>query len=873
MTQTMRDNTVTNPAFKERFEAETRELLLSRTQYLLIIASFLYLSFFGLDWVTAPQHAFTFFCIRLFVIANYIGGILLLRSRVGLRMGLYVSVWVTYVSVLGVAVMTTNLSGFESVYYIGIIFILFIPGLFLPWGVYPTIVCGILSMATYFGLNFATGYKPSITLANTMGPFFFMGGSVVFTTFANIEKEKSRRRDLRLRMQVEKANEDLKELDSAKMRFFSNVSHELRTPLTLILGPLEAMLQGQERMNTQTLLKAMQANAHRLLRQVNTLLDFAKVDAGKLDLNLAYGNLGSLLKELVHAATPHARHRNIELSVEGAETLPDTILDLEKVETIAANLLSNAIKFTPDAGRITVRTGTHEDRILFEIEDSGIGIPEDQIESIFERFLQVDDTLARRNEGTGLGLAMVKELTRLHSGTISVRSRKGKGSTFRVELPSKPEMKPLERRKIIGRRRIDQLANERTVSMLGVAYETQPASGANTLLADVAGGVLTENAKAPQPLDQVAAPDAPKVMVVEDNPDLRTFIAGNLAGEYRIETAENGFLALEAARRWVPDLIISDIMMPKMDGYELCRKIRQDASLSDIPIILATSKSGGEAVVTGLDVGANDYVTKPFEMRELKARVAAQLRARRLERKLNERESRLAAIGHMTSSIVHDLKNPLNAIVGFSQIVQQDAMISGNEEIIKNLDPVINESKRLNRMIAEVLDFARGYAPNLNLESTSLISYLESICIPLKTKLETVGISLVLKHESADDIQIDLDSDRMHRIVENLIKNAQEALCSAGNDPKGKHIWITTRADERSAMIRIADDGPGIPEEVIETLFEPFTSTGKKTGTGLGLATVRNLVKAHDGDISVKTGGREGGAIFTMEFPLKSAPA
>jgi signal transduction histidine kinase len=699
-------------------------------------------------------------------------------------------------------------------------------------------------------------------------PIFFMTGAVVITAFAKIEEAQTRRKNMLLRLQVEKANEDLKELDNAKMRFFANVSHELRTPLTLILGPLETIIQGKQDQDFRPLLQAMEANARRLLRHVNALLDFAKIDAGKIECNYEYDNLGLILKELSAAARPHLLNRKIELVLEGADSLPETILDVDKVETIAANLLSNAIKFTPDGGRIAIRAEEKDELVWFEVEDTGIGIPEEKLNDIFERFHQVDDTLNRVQEGTGLGLAMVKQLAKIHAGKVSVRSRLGEGTTFRVELPKRPDSKLLERRRIIGRRREDQISYARTVALIGAGLEERSEGNKETLLSDVQESRFGNHEEIAQKIRSKAPPDAQKVLVVEDNPDLRIFIASSLAGDFRVEMASDGVEGLALARRWAPDLIVSDIMMPRMDGYEFTRQIRMDPSLSQVPVILATAKTGGEAVAEGLEVGANDYIAKPFELRELKARVSAQLRARRLERNLNERESRLAAIGQMTSAIVHDLKNPLSAIIGFAQIARQDVQAGKGAEMVRqDLEPVISEANRLSRMVSEVLDFARGSSMDLNLIPTELPVYLEIVCQPLKQKLTTMGIDLILVHESGVDLCVKVDNDRLLRVFENLVQNAQEAILAGNQTPGGNHIWITTRGDERSATVRIADDGPGIILEMVTSLFDPFATGKKRSGTGLGLSTVRNLVIAHGGEITVEPRSAEGGAAFLLKFP------
>ena len=870
MTLNKKDKVELSPLFMNRFKEENRDLLISQTYYLYIIASILYPCFSALDWITASDHARLFLYIRLAVGANFIICALLLKFPIGKKIVLPISVWGAYISILGVAIMTVYLNGFLSTYYVGIVLILFIPGLFLPWNLPATLIYGTSSIATYFFLNLTMGYAPSVTVTAAAGPFFFMTWSFAFMAFATVENGKTRRQDFMLRMQIEKANEELKELDKTKMRFFSNVSHELRTPLTLIIGPLEQLLQGKNDTDTIPMLRAMEANAHRLLRQVNTILDFSKADAGKLTCHYKTGNIGTILSELVQASIPYSRQKNIELTISGVDKIPDTDMDVEKIETIAANLISNALKFTPDGGKIRICAGKDKKCVWFEVQDTGIGIPEEKLDLIFERFLQVDDQHSRNNEGTGLGLAMVRELALLHGGKIDVHSKIDKGSTFRVELPRKPLSPRIDRREKAGRRKFDKIAEEKLNALIDKEYQQRRNNNNKTLFADVPRGTGLDDGitKKPTGKKNLIPQDASKILVVEDNPDLRAFIVSNLVEIYWVEQAENGRMGLDLARRMNPDLIISDVMMPEMDGYELCRQIRKDPFLSEVPIILATSKSGGEAVETGLETGANDYVSKPFEMRELKARIATHLRNRSLEKNINERETRLTAIGQMTSSVVHDLRNPLNTIMGFAQIAQQDADSLGEKEISKTLGLVMESSTRLNRMISSILDFARGYAPKLNVDPILLIPFLETTLGNHREKLGIMEISLVSRYEDCDDIQVEFDSDQMHRVIDNLIMNAKEGFFTGHHGGEDKIIWVTARCEESHVLIRFADNGPGIPDEIRTSLFEPFTTTGKKSGTGLGLATVRNIVSAHSGEIAVESKGKEGGAVFELKFPI-----
>ena len=864
-----KNKTALSPLYRAHFEEETRELLISRTYYLFMVATILYPAFCGLDWFTTPDNALFFLYIRLAVGANFFIGALLIKSPIGKKIVLPVSLWCCYASLLAVSIMTVHLDGFSSNYYIGIVLLLFIPGLFLPWDFFSSILFGSFSIATYFGLNLTIGHPPSVTLMTMAPPFFFMSWSFFFMVFANVEKEKTRRKDFLLRMQIEKANEELKELDKTKMRFFSNVSHELRTPLALIIGPLEQLLQDEKELESAPLLRAMEANAHRLLRQVNTILDFSKADAGKLACHYKTGNLGTILSDLVQASTPYSAQKNIDITITGVEKLPDSVMDIDKIETIAANLISNALKFTPEFGQITISAGKAKPCVWFEVQDTGIGIPDDKQTLIFERFLQVDDQHSRNNEGTGLGLAMVRELVLLHGGKIDVRSALGIGSTFRVELPIKPPSPRVDRREKTGRRKLDRIAEERLDALVAKEYQERSRNNKKTLLADVSRGTGLGDGITGEHADTIklAPQGAPKILVVEDNPDLRAFIVSNLVETYQVEQAEDGRMGLDLARRMTPDLIISDVMMPVMDGYELCREIRKDPYLSGVPIILATSKSGGEAVETGLETGANDYVPKPFEMRELKARIATHIKNRSLENSINERDTRLTAIGQMTSGVVHDLRTQLNAVMGFTQIAQLYSEPLKEKKISTNLDRVMDSCGRLNRMIGEILDFARGHAPELNTHPTQLVPFLDTILNHHRDKLETMGISLVSQYDDCDDLQVEFDCDQMHRVIDNLIMNAKEGFFVRNHEGGDKRIRVTVSRQNGHALIRFSDNGPGIPEEIKTSLFEPFTTTGKKFGTGLGLATVRNIVSAHSGEIAVEPKGKEGGAVFELTFP------
>lgn len=840
------------PGFEKAFQAESRRLFVERARFLLWAALALYPAFGLLDVLVAPDKALSFLTIRAGVAGVYLLALAAVYSRYAARLAQPFVMAGAIASGAGISVMAAELGGFASNYFAGNVIVIFVIGVFIPWGLVSAAFVGVFILLTYLGVNLAAhGASPAM-----IAPLFFLAGATVFTWLATLSNRRTRRRDLSLRLRLEKANEELKELDEAKTRFFANVSHELRTPLTLMLGPIETLLAAEEDGGRRSLLESTATNSRRLLRQVNALLDGAKLESGRLRLEPEPGNLGRLLADLAAAAAPHAEQRGIRLITERLDEVPDSSFDPHKAEIVAANLISNALKFTPPAGCVTVRAEAGKGAVAFEVEDDGPGIPEDQLERIFERFHQVDGSSSREHGGTGLGLALARELARLHGGNVTVRSRPGEGSVFRVELPRDPAGATLERRRR-PRRREDQLLQARA-DVLAVR-ELALRSQRETLLADVELPRIVREAppRAPE--------GAPLVLLVEDNQDLRSFLASRLTRRYRVETAADGAAGIEAARRCRPDLIVSDVMMAGVDGFELCRRLKADPAFASTPILLLTARAGTESVADGLDAGADDYIVKPFALRELEARIAAHLRAREVERQLHERESRLAAIGQMTSAVVHDLRNPLTVVKGYADLAHSLAVRGGDgATIARELETVRSESDRLRRMIEEILDFARGGSPRLDLQTVPAAAFLEGVLQPLAEDLRERGIEAELDLRLDGAPEVTLDRDRIQRVLENLVINAREALACWWLQ---RRVTIRGRIEGDRLAVRVADSGPGIPEEAAGQLFEPF-ATGKKQGTGLGLVTVRNLVKAHGGDVRVETKAPEGGAAFTVLLPL-----
>ncbi|MEO6285725.1 MAG: two-component regulator propeller domain-containing protein [Dyadobacter sp.] len=423
--------------------------------------------------------------------------------------------------------------------------------------------------------------------------------------------------------------QQLLEMDRLKSDFFANITHEFRTPLTLILSPLEHWLSSLPSESPYaSQFKSMQRNGRRLLHLVNQLLDLSKLEAGKMQLDAQPGDLIYFVDRITASFSAMAQSRGITYQVSVPQGNLWLYFDADKLEKILNNLLSNAFKFTPDNGRVTVslllvanleeqKKTSEKPNILVELKvtDSGSGIPTEQLERIFDRFHQLGNSGDRQAEGSGIGLALTRELVELHQGAITVLSAVGQGSEFVVSLP---------------------------LEMLHAAQSGQLSSLASQVTRAVSGFTdqhLSSVWEQSQQQSGNAHSDAPIVLVVEDNADLRSFICQSLSEHlvYRLLEAADGEAGYLLAQRHIPDLVISDIMMPKMDGIIMCQRLKTDEKTSHIPVILLTAKTATENKVHGLQTGADEYLTKPFEVKELLARIDNLIRGRRL---LKERYTR-----------------------------------------------------------------------------------------------------------------------------------------------------------------------------------------------------------------------------------------
>ena len=468
-------------------------------------------------------------------------------------------------------------------------------------------------------------------------------GVVSFSLYAVQRRERNK---FRIR-QIEEDAKKREELSQMKFRFFTNVSHELRTPLTLIISPMESMMKEITDEKLHGKLQLMYRNAQRLLNLVNQLLDFRKNEMTGLHLTLSEGDIVAYVRSICASFLMLSEKKHVHLTFFSAMESLNMSFDEDKIGKVVMNLLSNAFKFTPDGGRVDVALEMSKEmsgRLLIKVSDTGVGIRDEDKERIFERFYQVEqEEPEHQSTGSGIGLSLVRDFVTLHEGTVRVVDNVGSGSVFLVELPVKhvrvspPKPAPLT-----------EEVEEHEELLPGMEEEALSVD----LLDDME--------------DNEDEKEKPLALIVDDNEDLVAFMKDSLSLYFRIQSASNGREAWQKISELMPDIIVSDVMMPEMDGNELCRWVKTDKRTSDIPMILLTARQAVEDKVEGLTIGADDYVTKPFnvEILILRMRKLIDLSKKRKAKSLIDPEPSEIAITSLDEKLVENAIKYVEANIG-----------------------------------------------------------------------------------------------------------------------------------------------------------------------------------------------------------------
>jgi len=535
------------------------------------------------------------------------------------------------------------------------------------------------------------GLNPLRLFDDSYQRFLELVASQISAAIANGEAYESERRRA----------ESLAELDRAKTAFFSNVSHEFRTPLTLMLGPVEEILakpEGKVLPENRELLRNAARNGKRLLKLVNTLLDFSRIEAGRVEAVYEPTDLAAYTSYLAGAFRSAIERAKLKLIVD-CPPLPEPVyVDREMWEKIVLNLLSNAFKFTFE-GEVRVGLGRSGERVELVVADTGVGIPEAELPHVFERFHRVGNTRSRTYEGTGIGLALVQELVKLHGGEINVESAEGRGTTFTVSVPPGVGHLPPER---VGALRARASTATGATPFVEESLRWLPGEEVSSLR-------TAPEAEAPATDEGKAQRAKARILVADDNADMRQYVQNLLALDYAVTAAADGAAALDSARREPPDLILADVMMPNLDGFGLLREVRRDPMLTGVSVVLLSARAGEEATVEGMQAGADDYLIKPFSTRELLARVAAQIKRKQAEERLRESEERFRsyfelgligmAITSPTKGIV-EVNDEICKILGY----ERGELVQKTWAELTHPDDQAPDLARFNRVLAGEID-------------------------------------------------------------------------------------------------------------------------------------------------------------------------
>lgn len=885
----MIDTIIKSSEFTEQFESAWRKALTARnvtgTRIAAYFAIFMYLGFGILDLVVVPTELiFYFFAIRVFVFLIGVSILVLHKYHLLETFATPLSAILIVSAGVGIDCMCMLLGGFSSTYYSGVNLVMLATGLLFLWPRWLLLLVYGSIVGLYLILN-STSFPDHIQ-AGLASSFFVVSTALISGVGQNnlyrIQKEEVRSRCAleKARSELEKLYAELQRLDEFKTRFFANITHELKTPLGAILAPLELMIEGsmgEIREAQKVTLKTMYHNGLKLLKLIGDLLDLTKMQESKLRLKVGHYDLVAHLRDLISLIQPMTQRKKIEVLFSPEKEEIYAWCDIERMERVFINLLSNAVKFTQEGGHVWVSVSDSERFAVITVRDDGPGFPASQAERIFERFYQADMGTTRRYGGTGIGLALAREIVNLHGGTISAESDVGKGALFRVMIPKDKEHFPpevLERRHTEKEWFPERRKPEKTVT----EWALQLTQKNEYRLLDILEA--TERRAVDRDPEEILKTKT--VLVVDDTPDILRIVHLALHRYFRVMTAEDGKKGLELAIREMPDLIITDLMMPEMDGLELTRRLRENPKTRHIPILMLSAKADVEDRLAGIEGGVNGYIAKPFSTRELVAIVTSLLNVQEQTAEILLSQ-KMDSIEIIAASLAHEINNPLNYLTNSLAMIRRDTMeILEIVQSSQGRDITLEEKTRIDKLknrcekffetaeagikrIASTVETMRRYGREGYARKPRSYDTFSGAKDVIRIVASAVGRDCELITEFDGNGEIECIPEEFNQMLSNLVQNAIEAVPSPG----GK-VRIRGKGKDDCVVFEVADNGPGIPPEKRSRVFSAYyTTKGGGKGMGIGLTIVWRVVKSLGGSIVIDDSDM-GGANFVVTLPRKA---
>lgn len=815
------------------------------------LAFVLFFVFLLLDYIVYPDQYNEILSVRivnnLIVLTVFIATYKIKFSHKGIK---YANIFSAMVLTTSISAMIMVTEGALSPYYAGLNLVLIGASILFFFDLGETVVTSVLTILVYVAAC-AVHYMTQTELTNfPMATFFnnfsFLTATAIICSFSSYYLSRNRFETFQLNYQLELKNQELEEMDKLKSDFFANTSHELRTPLTMILAPVQSLLTGDNRLSDKEneSLGMVRDNAMRLLRLVNHLLDMMRLDS-KHSLEKSPQNLSLLLANLSDNVAHLASTKQIAINKDIEE---DLLVNAEQtaLEKILLNLLSNAIKFSHSNAQIDVIAKAVDDAVIINIHDTGIGISQKAIPHIFERFRQADGSSTRRHTGTGLGLALVKELLAEQDGKITVQSELNKGTTFTVSLP-----------------RLDNV----DIDIKALIPKQDDEIARLHLDAQRFAGLSVEDA-----IDNESElslhPNLPKLLIVDDEPDIRRYLKQLLSSNYCVLQARDGKEGLQLVKQYQPDLLLLDMMLPEIDGLTVCKKLKQSKQTQQMKIIFITARGDDQIKIDALSSGADDFLTKPFSAVELQTRLNNLLNALKLEKALKQHNQQLAqalndlkaaeaqllhseklsAIGSLASGLLHEVNNPLNYTITAAQILKSDPNITQDADTQETLEDIIEGMDRIKTIVRDLHTFA--YPEEADKQTPFVL--LDALNSALRfTSYDTKSIDIAI--EVSPELVVIGSHNHIVQVFINLITNAAKALA----DKQNAQIKISAEIihkpnQENKVLITLRDNGKGMDEATMSRIFEPFYTTREVgEGLGMGLSICYTIIKNHNSTIQV----------------------